>query len=57
MDAYIADGEAMKAREIIDGNYTVLSAGCLTCPQFHNGYPHAEAMAAGYGPKGVQFFY
>ena len=25
--------------------------------RFHNGYPHVEAMAAGYGPKGVQFFY
>ena len=57
MDAYTADGEAVKAREMIDGNNTVLSAGFLTCPQFHNGYPHAEAMAAGYGPKGVQFFY
>ena len=57
MDAYVADGEPIKVRELIDGKYTVLSAGCLTCPQFHNGYPHVEAMAADYGPKGVQFFY
>ena len=57
MDAYTADGEPIKVREIIDGKYTVLSAGCLTCPQFHNGYPQVEAMAADYGPKGVQFFY
>ena len=57
MDAHTADGEPIKVREIIDGKYTVLSAGCLTCPQFHNGYPQVEAMAADYGPKGVQFFY
>ena len=57
MDAYTAEGEAIKVREMIDGKYTVLSAGCLTCPQFHNGYPHVEAMAADYCPKGVQFFY
>lgn len=57
MDAYTADGEPIKVRELIDGKYTVLSSGCLTCPQFHHGYPQVEAMAADYAPKGVQFFY
>jgi hypothetical protein len=57
MDAYTAEGELVKVRELVDGKYAVLSAGCLTCPQFHQGYPEVEALAADYAPKGVHFFY
>ncbi len=57
LNAYTATGEPIKVRDLIDGKYTVLSAGCLTCPQFHQGYGEVEAMAADYTEKGVQFFY
>lgn len=57
MDAYTAEGEPIKVRDLIDGQFTVLSSGCLTCPQFLQGYPQVEALAADYAPKGVQFFY
>ena len=57
MNAYTAEGEPINVGELVDGKYTVLSAGCLTCPQFHQSYPEVEAMAADYVSKGVQFFY
>ena len=57
MNAFTEDGEPIKVRELVDGKYTVLSAGCLTCPQFHQGYSQVEAMYADYASKGVQFFY
>jgi len=57
MNAYTADGDPIKVRELIDGKYTVLASGCLTCPQFLQGYPQVEALAADFAPKGVQFFY
>ena len=57
LNAFTAEGEPLKVRELVAGKYTVLSAGCLTCPQFHQGYPEVEAMQVDYAPKGVQFFY
>lgn len=57
LKAFTAEGEPLKVRELVAGKYTVLSAGCLTCPQFHQGYPEVEAMQVDYAPKGVQFFY
>ncbi len=57
MDAFTAEGEPLKVRELVAGKYTVLSGGCLTCPQFHQGYREVEAMHADYADKGVQFFY
>ncbi|EMI42441.1 peroxiredoxin family protein [Rhodopirellula sp. SWK7] len=57
LDAHSAEGEAIKLRELCKGKYTVLAAGCLTCPQFHRGYPEIEAASKDYSPRGVQFFY
>lgn len=57
LNAFIAEGEPLKVRDLVAGKYTVLSAGCLTCPQFHQGYREVEAMQVDYASKGVQFFY
>lgn len=57
LDAYMADGTAIKLRDLCNGKYTVLVAGCLTCPQFHRGYPEVEAASKDYASKDVQFFY
>lgn len=57
MDAFTADGKPLKVRALCRGKYTVLSAGCLTCPLFHQNYPEIEAAAADYTDQGVQFFY
>lgn len=57
LEAHSADGMKIKLRELCDKKYTVLVAGCLTCPQFHRGYPEIEACSQDYSPKGVQFFY
>ena len=58
LDAHLADGKAIKLRALCDGKYTVLVAGCLTCPQFHRGYPEVEAASKDFSPKkNVQFFY
>ncbi|WP_404306076.1 hypothetical protein [Neorhodopirellula lusitana] len=57
LDAYSADGTKLKLRELCQGKVTVLVAGCLTCPQFHRGYPEIEAASRDYAAKGVQFFY
>ncbi len=55
--AFTAEGEALKIRDLIDGKFTVLSSGCLTCPEFHKSYPEIEAAHADYADKGVQFYY
>jgi len=55
--AFIAKDEPVKVCELVDGKYTVLSAGWLTCPQFHQSFPQVETMFADYASKGVQFFY
>lgn len=57
LKAFTAQGQPLNVRELVAGKYTVLSGGCLTCPQFHQGYAEVEAMQADYAPKGVQFFY
>lgn len=57
MKAFTAEGEPLKIRELTAGKYTVLSSGCLTCPEFHKTYPEIEAASADYSDKGVQFFY
>lgn len=57
LNAYSADGKQLKVRELCSDKFTVLVAGCLTCPQFHRGYAEIEAACKDYLPKGVQFFY
>ncbi len=57
MNAFTADGESINVRDLCNGKYTVLAAGCLTCPLFHQNYPEIEAAYADYKDKGVQFFY
>ncbi len=44
--------------EVLDGKYTVLVSGCLTCPIFHRTYPGVEAVYQDYKEReDVQFFY
>jgi hypothetical protein len=57
LDAFTAEGVPVKVRDLCAGKYTVLKAGCLTCPEFHRSYPDVEAAYEDYAPKGVQFFY
>ena len=57
MHAFTPEGEAIDIKDLCKGKYTVLSAGCLTCPLFHQNYPEIEAAYADYKDKGVQFFY
>jgi len=57
LNAFTPEGKPLKLRELCKEKYTVLSAGCLTCPMFHRNYPVIEAAYADYADKGVQFFY
>jgi len=57
MKAFTAEGTPIKVRDLCEGKYTVLAAGCLTCPLFHQNYPEIEAAFADYKDKGVQFYY
>lgn len=57
MDAFTAEGKPITVNELCEGKYTVLTAGCLTCPLFHQNYPEIESAYADYADKGVQFFY
>ena len=57
LNAFTPEGKAIKVRELFQGSYTVLSSGCLTCPEFRRSYPEIEAASADYASKGVRFFY
>ena len=57
LDAYTADGKAVKLRELCKDQYTVLVSGCLTCPKFHQSYDEIEAASVDYAPKGVGFYF
>jgi hypothetical protein len=57
LNAFTADGKPLKLRELSRGHYTVLSSGCLTCPEFRQSYPEIEAASADYSPKGVKFYF
>ncbi len=51
-------GEEASLRDIVNGKYTVLVSGCLTCPIFHRTYPGVEAVYQDYkGREDIQFFY
>ncbi|MGB2861803.1 MAG: redoxin family protein [Sedimentisphaerales bacterium] len=51
-----ADGKEFSTEQL-KGNYTVLVAGCLTCPAFLGSYPGVEAVHWDYASKGVKFYY
>ncbi|MFK7788919.1 MAG: TlpA family protein disulfide reductase [Phycisphaeraceae bacterium] len=57
LNAFDLEGKPIKLRKLCEGKYTVLVAGCLTCPKFHQSYRAIEAASADYAPKDVQFFY
>ncbi|MGZ0657521.1 TlpA family protein disulfide reductase [Coraliomargarita sp. W4R53] len=50
-------GELLSLKDLCHGKYTVLAAGCLTCPEFHRGYAEVEAAKVDYAPLDVQFFF
>jgi Ca2+-binding EF-hand superfamily protein len=51
-----ADGREFSTEQL-KGHYTVLVAGCLTCPAFLGSYPSVEAVHRDYASKGVKFYY
>ena len=51
-----ADGKEFSTEQL-KGHYTVLVAGCLTCPAFLGSYPGVEAVHRDYASKGVKFYY
>ena len=51
-----ADGKRFSTEQL-NGHYTVLVAGCLTCPAFLGSYGDVEAAYRDYSPKGVKFYY
>lgn len=42
------DGTPIKVRDLVQGKYTVLKTGCLTCPEFLRAYAEVEAAAVDY---------
>ncbi|MDA1065341.1 MAG: hypothetical protein O3C43_02430 [Verrucomicrobia bacterium] len=55
---FTESGKQQTLLDVIDGNYTVLVSGCLTCPIFHRTYPGVEAVYQDYkDTDGLQFFY
>lgn len=57
LSAYYPNGDKLSLRTLCEGKYTVLAAGCLTCPEFHRAYSGIEALSVDFSPLGVQFFY
>jgi len=57
MKVYTPEGDEVEVKELVAGKWTVLSGGCLSCPQFHQGFPEIEAAAKDYREKGVQFYF
>lgn len=57
LNAVLPDGSETSLNDLIEGKYTVLAAGCLTCPEFHRGYREIEAANVDYAKKDVQFFF
>ncbi|SDR94563.1 Ribonuclease BN, tRNA processing enzyme [Polaribacter sp. KT25b] len=57
LNAFSANGNSLKIKELSKGKYTVLAMGCLTCPEFHKAYTGIEALNVDYAPKDVQFFF
>ena len=51
-----SDGKRFSTEQL-RGHYTVLVAGCLTCPAFLGSYGDVEAAYRDYSPKGVKFYY
>lgn len=51
-----ADGKEFSTEQF-KGHYTVLVAGCLTCPAFLGSYREIEAIHRDYASKGVRFYY
>ena len=43
--------------KLLQGHYTVLVSGCLTCPAFLRSYPGVEAVNRDYAGQDVQFYY
>ncbi|MBP9224766.1 MAG: hypothetical protein KBF76_12920 [Verrucomicrobiales bacterium] len=57
LNGFTSEGKPVNLREYAKGHYTVIAAGCLTCPEFRRGYAEVEAASADYAPLGVQFLY
>ncbi|MDF1823614.1 MAG: hypothetical protein P1U68_03170 [Verrucomicrobiales bacterium] len=57
LNGFTSEGKPVNLKEYAKGHYTVIAAGCLTCPEFRRGYAEVEAALADYSPLGVQFLY
>ncbi|TDI71433.1 MAG: hypothetical protein E2O85_02155 [Bacteroidetes bacterium] len=47
----------VKLNSLLEGHYTVLVSGCLTCPAFLRSYSGVEAVHRDYASQDVQFYY
>jgi len=57
LSVYEADGKKVKLNSLLNGHYTVIVSGCLTCPVYLRGYPGIEAVYKDYSPRGVHFYF
>ena len=57
LSVYDSTGASVALSSLLEGHYTVLVTGCLTCPVFLRTYPGVEAVHRDYASKGVQFYY
>jgi len=54
---YDADRNLVLATSILKSKYTVVVAGCLTCPAYRSSYPEIEAVARDFSDQGVNFYF
>ncbi|MCH8247674.1 MAG: hypothetical protein IH951_14890 [Bacteroidetes bacterium] len=47
----------VKLKSLLQGHYTVLVSGCLTCPAFLRSYAGVEAVHRDFAGQDVQFYY
>ena len=56
IEIYNTQKQRIPLQQLFNGRYTVVVAGCLTCPAFLTAYPEVEAVYADYKNK-VDFYF
>lgn len=54
---YNMDRKLVPVNSIFQSKYTVVVAGCLTCPAYRSSYPEIEAVARDFSGRGVDFYF
>ena len=57
LSVYDVMQEKVNLKSLLEGQYTVIVSGCLTCPAFLRSYPGVEAVYRDYVSRGVHFYY